>query len=583
MALSLREIVHHRYGVFLPGGFSVKNDVLRRARYDFGGEEYGVRPYDWENLGSDVSLRSLLTALELPVPSSIQLTGFWIADNDAHYYLKQEDNGTLWWVGFSTDPDPDTNPTYRHGLQEGLSYTSVFQGQMAGRIIEGVWVDVPRGERLNTGRLTLQISSYDPPFSLNKVASSGDGFAESRWMQWPPFPAPYDIVGAFENIRKNDSTIMSDNLKPYKDSAAVFCLVKPDPDFPDDPDPNSPNHKRGVPNVPQWHLNYPPDVERSYKNFLCDVDGHQQDGDLNMHIQLLPQLYDASSTFWDHSNGWIYDATVIQNKLTHNPEGENVLHLEVIMFGRGAKNCGDIARYNESPSLPGWQELNGNSVLLNGRPINGQVVSTRDYLPDHDKEYYGETLGDPKLNYEIKSASDTSDATLLRVTGVVVLDCGHYDFPSPSPCYDDGDIGDWLLGGKANQEIHPVYAIDIVNATSSDVSGTWSDDGGRTFYLRQLDDNTLWGLGMSPFRDFSFARVFQGTIQPDQSATLHWVDVPPFFGPIAAGHNSGSMTLRTAGPGDTSLFGGTISLFVTWSDSPVEQRWTKLYDLPASA
>lgn len=181
MALSLRNIVHNRYGSFITGGFSVKNDVLSITKYDFGEEEYST--------GGDVSLRALLRRLELPVPS-VQLTGFWRADNDAYYYLKQEANGTLWWVGFSIDPDPITNPTYQHGLQEGLSYTSVFQGQMGGRIIEGVWVDVPRGVRLNTGRLTLQISSYDNPTYLYKVDSSGDGFAESKVDAVAPLSCP---------------------------------------------------------------------------------------------------------------------------------------------------------------------------------------------------------------------------------------------------------------------------------------------------------------------------------------------------------------------------------------------------------
>lgn len=560
MALSLRGIVHQRYGGFLPGGFSVRNDVLSIAKYDVGEVRYTI-----VGAGGDVSLLKLLTALEQPVPS-VNLTGVWQAGNNAYYYLRQEANGTLWWVGFSVDPDP-TELNATHGLQEGLSYTSVFQGQMGGTIIEGVWVDVPRGERLNTGRLTLQFTPFAYPTRLSKIASSGDGFEESTWGLQHPFPNSDTIDGIFTGIHKNDGSSLERNLKPYKDSAAVFCLVMPDPDFPDD--------KRGNPNIPQWHLNYPTGVDRSFEHFLCHVDGNSYDGDLNMHIQLLPQLYGASSTFWDQSNGWNpnHDPQIIQEKLKYNPEGENVLHLEVIMFGRGA-SCGDVALYNESPALPGWQEQNGNSVLLNGRPINGHVVSG-DNVPGQN-EFYGQTLVDPK--YEIVAGK-----TLLRVTGVVVLDCGHYDFPDFTPCYDENKA---IALAKFNQEIHPVYAIDIVNATSSDdLSGTWSDDEGRTFYLRQFGDNTLWGLGMSPFGwfpgrvwlgDLSFARVFQGTIQPDQSVTVHWVDLP-----TGGGYNTGSMTLRTAGPGDESLFGGTICRFVTWSDSPAVQRWTKLYDIPA--
>ena len=40
MALSLRNIVHNRYGSFIPGGFSVIHDVLSLAKYDVGEQTY---------------------------------------------------------------------------------------------------------------------------------------------------------------------------------------------------------------------------------------------------------------------------------------------------------------------------------------------------------------------------------------------------------------------------------------------------------------------------------------------------------------------------------------------------------------
>ena len=56
----------------------------------------------------------------------------------------------------------------------------------------------------------------------------------------------------------------------------------------------------------------------------------------------------------------------------------------------------------------------------------------------------------------------------LRVTGALVLDCGHAtDWGLDHPCYDDDPEGDSDeiddISSHSNQEIHPVYSIDIIN------------------------------------------------------------------------------------------------------------------------
>jgi hypothetical protein len=233
------------------------------------------------------------------------------------------------------------------------------------------------------------------------------------------------------------------------------------------------------------------------------------------------------------------------------------------MFGRIArcydkKGIEDFQHHKDPPLLPGWQEQRGNSVLLNGRPINGQLELLGD--PETATSSVGSLLGR-------KVGIDTN--LFVRVTGVLVLDCGHYDAAHPDqstgdiglyrPCYED-DLE------QHNIEIHPVYAIDIIdNTPSDDLSGTWSDDDGKTYYIRELDDNIVWGLGVSPFRDHSFARVFQG-IKQDQTITARWVDVP-----LGQGQGSGSLTLR--------IDPGKLMLFANSSDGVIEQQWTKFYHL----
>ena len=86
--------------------------------------------------------------------------------------------------------------------------------------------------------------------------------------------------------------------------------------------------------------------------------------------------------------------------------------------------------------------------------------------------------------------------TYLRITGTLVLDCGH---GIGTPCFDDPSVP-W----QQNQEIHPIYSIDIINfpfrpedgATPArqKLTGAWGGSDGSTYYVRQIG-NTIWWLG----------------------------------------------------------------------------------------
>ncbi len=145
----------------------------------------------------------------------------------------------------------------------------------------------------------------------------------------------------------------------------------------------------------------------------------------------------------------------------------------------------------------------------------------------------------------------------VRVTGVLALDCGH---GLTHPC-NEGDAS------YQNQEMHPVYSIDVVTRGGIELTGTWADNNGRTYYIRQVG-NTVWWLGMSPFRDHSFAVVFQGKIHNETKGEPiiygYWQSVP-----LGAGEGGGPVTLFM-GHGRTSFSADSSSSFAG-------TQWQKLY------
>jgi hypothetical protein len=155
------------------------------------------------------------------------------------------------------------------------------------------------------------------------------------------------------------------------------------------------------------------------------------------------------------TDGWepCVDPQDINNRLD---DQDNFLHLEMVMFGRSAK-CDQPDLFDNPPLVPGWQETNGDSVLINGRPLNGLPIEpTRgpDAVPSrvvvlHDEDPVGFTL---------------------RVTGSLVLDVGHST-------------------GDDTQEIHPIYAIGGASGCRQPIQK--SEDGlDRAVVLQNCDVKT---------------------------------------------------------------------------------------------
>ncbi len=480
------------------------------------------------------------------------LTGVWTTEDGGGYYYIQQLQDEIWWVGMSA-------PWRFH---PGVDWTNVFHGRLnrTTNSIEGVWADVPRGRILQNGTLTIDIvqvaqiaalavstsAARRPPngngdsggghgqrqtLELHKRPGTGGPFGTSVWRPGIPF-SPLEIGFRFDNTRRNDGGTMHDHLKMYKDYTVVFGDVVEtlSVGFPPTARPNT----NADPNVPRDYCSFI-DAPWWDRGFFGNDD--PPDGDINFQVRIDRADLDGQPNFW--SEDWHNAPDHIRNKLNNNSDNKmNQMHPEIIMYGRDkdADHCHEDA----AVLLPGWQDSNGNSILLNGRPIEGQV-----------------DFGPPVrlLGREIVGGSR------VRVIGFLALDCHGLG----GDCEEDHPT-------THNVEIHPTYSIDILQdfnqpRLGSNLTGVWHANDVGTYYIRQID-NTIWWLGLSRDQGQRFANVFQGTIAGN-TITGQWADVP--VGPMGA-RNSGTLNLTGDGRGglSTALTGGGPNFG--------GNRWIKLYD-----
>jgi hypothetical protein len=307
------------------------------------------------------------------------LSGCWLSDDGMLFFLNQSGN-TLWWVGLDQGP----------GLQgQGLSVTTVFAGAVnpvsttnskAAAItgpsigippvslgIQGAWADVPRGTRSLNGTLNLDPEGGPSGVQILNVVAQTGGFTATKLTRIIYGPAPpADIQSLFELVNKNVSdgqTLASEggllnlpNLTAYKDPVVVFGSVA---------------SANGVSMV----VNRTPTDGFSYANFICTQGGGSLDADINFDLILDADWLDPN--FW--TEGWQPGVNPQDFQAKVNASSGK-LHLEAIMFARDA-SCSEPEQYNTAALLPGWQEMNGDSVLINGRPLDGALQTQPD--PGH--------------------------------------------------------------------------------------------------------------------------------------------------------------------------------------------------------
>jgi hypothetical protein len=118
------------------------------------------------------------------------LTGVWKSNDGGKYYLRHNGN-VVWWIGLS-------------GGNDGRTYSNTFRGTITtlpgfDGVIDGEFVDVPRGAIMNSGKLLLDITQgHQGDLRLRKISGA---FGTDTWTKvsgvstTPYTKPPRDLTG----------------------------------------------------------------------------------------------------------------------------------------------------------------------------------------------------------------------------------------------------------------------------------------------------------------------------------------------------------------------------------------------------
>jgi hypothetical protein len=109
----------------------------------------------------------------------LDLTGPWAGDDGGIYYLRQVGK-VVWWNGMS---DRSARPAAL-----GLGWNNVGRGEIKDDLTVAVqWADVPRGQILGDGTLTLKIEADGGGnIQIRKTDETGTGFGNNVWTPCSP-------------------------------------------------------------------------------------------------------------------------------------------------------------------------------------------------------------------------------------------------------------------------------------------------------------------------------------------------------------------------------------------------------------
>jgi hypothetical protein len=507
--------------------------------------------------------------------SRIDLTGWWYAERDsALYFLRHLDDNTIFWMGMRS----------WWGFRPGTEFTNVFHGTFdpARNIISGAWADVPRGiGPLQSGRVSIQVTQTAQQRQALPTAErplrrrpggpgdgNGDGpppTSDFRLTVIPqgttgPFPNQaftktaiiYDvsvypdfIKFVFDRItRGGGEHPLSDELKPAKDNVVVFGHVAVESHY-------------GI----GWDQSKPREYCLLVRGVVPDVDG-----DISFNFALNPderRELDTQPDFWVQSSGWATPPPPISLPPGLPPTGyrgaddilrrlniASAFHAEIVMFGReeDEDQCPDS---KPSGLVPGWAEINENSVTVNGLPVNCNAF----FQPGQPIQFVLDSPESGRIDVFL------ADSLQARISGVITIDTGHSEDEHPT----------------RQLELHPVYAIDVLQDFTkprpfANLTGVWDSHDGATYYIRQLDDTTLIWLGMSSDHGFTYSNVFSGRIEGNL-VRGNWADVPAARG---GRRGNGQLTLML-GP-DGAL--ATTLTAIERTGGFAASIWRKLYDRP---
>ena len=111
-------------------------------------------------------------------PKKVELTGPWAGDDGGIYYLRQV-GSVVWWNGMS---ERTGRPS-----RLGRDWNNVGRGEIKALKIEVEWADVPRGQILGNGTLSLSIKDDGSGnVQIVKDSETGTGFGNNIWTPCTP-------------------------------------------------------------------------------------------------------------------------------------------------------------------------------------------------------------------------------------------------------------------------------------------------------------------------------------------------------------------------------------------------------------
>jgi hypothetical protein len=383
-------------------------------------------------------------------------------------------------------------------------------------------------------------------------------------------------------------TPQPEQLRPYRDQTVFYGVLTTR---------NPLNDEWPHINFPPKITNLPPKITREYHNFACVAN----DGDLDLRVRVdttrLPP--DFQKFGWDAARlppFWLlfgYDRVAVPQDLVpkllnvglFDSDAAAALHLstpgrwsyigaEAVMYGGDrTEDCPGTANM----VFPGWADTGGNSVLVNSRPIEGSA-DPDNVVPLTVADVSEDPLACPActplsndqiplsgLNgYRMRPATETlggdpwRSGTEVRVTGALILDCGHsvlFDsddekYVPPSGIISGGKHScqqgeGWGEDYTQNQEIHPVYSVDLIEcplgiyspcagqSARQNLTGAWGSEDGGTYYVRQIGSE-IWMLGLTRNRD---------PIMPDDAVMAQIPNPTIAFNGTISNHSDGSAVI----------------------------------------
>jgi hypothetical protein len=370
--------------------------------------------------------------------------------------------------------------------------------------------------------------------TLAKVSGTGSPFKGAHWRFFsrtfpPQLLLCQDVRPCFETTRRNDQGTLAEHMSaddcencgviPDRTNTVIFGRVVDQPKvfFPGF---SGAMDRSGRP------------IDRSYERFMC-ADKGDDDAHKWFHGRAFRSDPPDGDIFFDVSISGLgldnRDNNAIAVRYAKRQDGQAFVHVELIMYSRNANsdNCAGnvLLRW-----LPSWAESGPNSVLLNGRPLDGRnpsnVVITE--VPssgeqskncNHGNTSHDSTVGilgifnSDKFACWVDSLGGKAirPGAVVRITGVLAKD-DHTGFDTPGI------------------EIHPAYTIEVVDPIRTGVlTGAWEADDEGVYYFRQIPrpsgGNELWWLGLSSDRGLRFTNVFHG-VYAGGVISGGWVDVP---------------------------------------------------------